>query len=77
MSADQKLRYQMRMAVLNWIVDEGISQTEAARRLGLTQPSLSAYLTGARRAIGLETLLDAWERIGGKWELRLGLGDVE
>lgn len=72
MAAEEDIRRLITGTLDEWIGSEGISQTEAARRLGLTQPALCAYLKGTRKAIGIETLLDAWKRVGGTWELKLG-----
>ena len=41
-----KLRSQLMMAISERIAKEGLNQTEAARRLNITQPRVSALLQG-------------------------------
>ena len=44
-------------AISGAIVDQGLSQTEAARVLGLTQPKVSALMRGQLRGFSLERLI--------------------
>jgi len=57
--------------IREWIREEGITQAEAARRMGLRKSNFSSLLSGAWEA-RTDTLLDLWEKIGGEWELHIG-----
>jgi predicted XRE-type DNA-binding protein len=74
MGTKDQMMGQIRRVIREWILEEGISQAEAARRMGIAQPNLWAFLEGADR-VAVESLLAAWERTGGVWELHLGRGD--
>ena len=52
----------MRMAEI--IQREGLNQTEAARRMGLTQPDVSKILKGQFRPFSLERMLMMLRKLG-------------
>jgi predicted XRE-type DNA-binding protein len=53
------------------LLEEGYTQSEAARRLGITQPRVSALLKGTWKDFSVDMLLTLAARAGLKPELRM------
>ena len=70
------MRDQLTRAILEWMREGGLSQRRAAEELGINHPNFCQLLSGENR-VAVGTLLDAWERVGGQWELKLGSGSYE
>jgi predicted XRE-type DNA-binding protein len=65
------LRVQLMMQLRERLKAEGYTQTQAAKRLGVTQPRVSALLKGAWKDFSVDMLLTLASRAGLKPELRL------
>ena len=59
-----KLRSELMMAIGEKIRSEGINQTEAAKRLRITQPRVSALLKGKINDFRLDSLVNMAHRLG-------------
>jgi predicted XRE-type DNA-binding protein len=65
------LRVQLMVRLRERLQDKGYTQVEAARRLGVTQPRVSALLKGHWKDFSMDMLLTLATRAGLKPELRL------
>jgi predicted XRE-type DNA-binding protein len=52
-----KLRSQLKVALTRHIKSEGLTQAQAAKALGVTQPRISNLMRGKINAFGLDTLI--------------------
>jgi predicted XRE-type DNA-binding protein len=68
---NMKLRSALMMALENHIRVQQWSQTEAARRLGVTQPRISDMLRGKITLFGLDTLVNMAVGAGLHVEMRI------
>jgi len=68
---NMKLRSILMMAVKNHIIRTGISQTEAAKLLGVTQPRVSDLMRGKINLFGLDALVNMATAAGLHLELRI------
>ncbi|MDR2710520.1 MAG: XRE family transcriptional regulator [Burkholderiales bacterium] len=68
---NMKLRSILMMALEQHIHSKGWTQTEAARRLGVTQPRVSDLLRGKINLFGLETLVNMASAVGLHVEMRV------
>ena len=59
-----KLRSTLMMAIVERIAAEGLNQTEAAKRLSITQPRVSALVKGKIEEFRLDTLVNLAHQIG-------------
>jgi len=59
-----KLRSALMMAIAERIAAEGLNQTEAAKRLNITQPRVSALLKGKIEEFRLDTLVNLAHQLG-------------
>ena len=59
-----KLRSKLMMAIVERIASEGLNQTEAARRLHITQPRVSALVKGKIEEFRLDTLVNLAHQLG-------------
>jgi predicted XRE-type DNA-binding protein len=57
-AAGMRARSELLMALQAWVKAGGLTQVEAARRLGITQPRMSDLMRGKIGLFGLESLLD-------------------
>ncbi len=55
---NMKLRSSLMMALKDHIADEGLSQGQAAKLLGVTQPRVSDLVRGKIELFGLDTLVN-------------------
>lgn len=65
------LRVQLMMQLRERLQADGYTQVEAAKRLGVTQPRVSALLKGAWKDFSMDMLLTLATRAGLKPELHL------
>jgi predicted XRE-type DNA-binding protein len=57
-AGNMKLRSALMMALNDHIVREGLSQSEAAKLFGVTQPRMSDLMRGKIELFGLDTLVN-------------------
>jgi predicted XRE-type DNA-binding protein len=57
-AASMRARSELLSAMQQWIKLNGITQTEAARRFGITQPRMSDLVRGKIQLFSLEALMD-------------------
>ena len=65
------LRVEVMVRLRKQLESEGLTQTQAAKRLGITQPRVSALLKGAWKEFSLDMLLTLAARAGLHPKLRL------
>lgn len=65
------LRVQLMMHLRERLEEQGYTQVEAAKHLGVTQPRVSALMKGAWKDFSMDMLLTLAARAGLKPELRL------
>jgi len=65
------LRVELMMRLRERLEADGLTQREAARRLGMTQPRVSALLKGAWKDFSMDMLLTLAERAGLHPQIRL------
>ncbi|SEJ78186.1 helix-turn-helix domain-containing protein [Achromobacter sp. NFACC18-2] len=68
---NMKLRSVLMMALKHHITQSGISQVEAARLFGVTQPRLSELMRGKIDLFGLDTLVKMAAAAGLQVEMRV------
>lgn len=70
-AANMKLRSELMMAIKKHIADAGISQAQAARLLGVTQPRVSDLMRGKINLFGLDALVNLAVAAGLHVEIRV------
>lgn len=70
-AANLRLRSELMMRVERYVREAGVTQTEAARTLGITQPRLNALLKGRIELFSLDALVNMLARAGIAVELKL------
>lgn len=68
---NMKLRSALMIALKDHIAQAGVSQAEAAKRLGVTQPRISDLMRGRIGLFGLDTLFNMAVAAGLRVELRV------
>ena len=68
---NMKLRSTLMMALKDHIVRSGLSQSEAAKVLGVTQPRISDLMRGKIELFGLDTLVNMIAAAGLHVEMRV------
>jgi predicted XRE-type DNA-binding protein len=68
---NMKLRSTLMMALKDHIVQKGLSQSEAAKLLGVTQPRISDLMRGKIELFGLDTLVNMIGAAGLHVEMRI------
>jgi len=63
-AASMKVRAQMMIAIQQTVDDWGVTQTVAAKRLGLTQPRMSDLLRGRISKFSLDSLMNLASQAG-------------
>jgi predicted XRE-type DNA-binding protein len=63
-AANMKLRSRLMIAIAETVSAWGVAQTEAARRLGITQPRLNDLLRGRIAKFSLDALVSLAGRAG-------------
>ena len=71
-AANMRARSELMIAVRRKVEGWKMSQTEAARRLGLTQPRLNDLMRGRIDKFSLDALINAADRAGLVVRLRIG-----
>lgn len=61
---NMRLRSVLMMALREYIEREGLSQAEAARRMGVTQPRISDLMRGKIDLFGLDGLVNMLAAVG-------------
>ncbi|TSD90002.1 XRE family transcriptional regulator [Mycobacterium sp. KBS0706] len=69
---NMKLRSTLMMALKDHISQEGLSQAEAARLFGVTQPRVSDLMRGKIDLFGLDSLVNMAAAAGLHMELHVG-----
>ncbi|HLH10631.1 MAG TPA: XRE family transcriptional regulator [Methylovirgula sp.] len=70
-SENMKLRSALMIALKDHIVRTGLSQSEAAKLLGVTQPRVSDLMRGKIELFGLDTLVNMIAAAGLHVEMRI------
>ena len=73
-AANMTMRSDLLIALRNAVEGWGLTQAEAARRLGVTQPRLNDVLCGRISNFSLDALISLAEKAG--LSLRLEIGDA-
>lgn len=73
-AASMTMRSNLLIAIEQQVRGWGVTQAEAARRLGITQPRLSDLLRGRIMNFSLDTLIDLATRAG--LSIRLNIGQA-
>lgn len=73
-AASMTMRSNLLIAIEQQVRSWGVTQAEAARRLGITQPRLSDLLRGRIMNFSLDTLIDLATRAG--LSIRLNIGQA-
>lgn len=68
---NMKLRSALMMALKDHVAREGLSQTQAARLFGVTQPRVSDLMRGKIELFGLDTLVNMAATAGLRVEMRV------
>ncbi len=68
---NMRLRSSLMMALKDYIAREGLSQSQAAKVFGVTQPRVSDLLRGKIDLFALDTLVNMIARTGQHVELRI------
>ena len=68
---NMKLRSALMMALKDHIASEGLSQSEAAKLFGVTQPRISDLMRGKIDLFGLDTLVNMVAAAGMHVEMRV------
>lgn len=71
LAENMKLRSMLMMALKDHIAGAGLSQSEAAKLLGVTQPRISDLLRGKIELFGLDTLVNMAGAAGLHVEMRI------
>jgi len=71
---NMKLRSMLMMAIQRHIKDANLSQGEAAKRFGVTQPRISTLMNGRIDLFALDTLVNMAAAAGIRLEVRLHEG---
>jgi predicted XRE-type DNA-binding protein len=69
---NMKLRSSLMMALKDHIASEGLSQSQAAKLFGVTQPRVSDLMRGKIELFGIDTLVNMLAAAGLHVEVRVG-----
>lgn len=70
-AANMKARAELMRAIANYIRSKGMTQAEAAKTLGVTQPRISDLVRGKVDVFSLDTLVNMLAAAGIRLEIRL------
>jgi predicted XRE-type DNA-binding protein len=73
---ERLLKAQLAVQITHLIKAKGLTQTAAARLIGVPQPHLSDILRGRLSGYSVEKLLNIINRLGRRVEVRVGKRDV-
>jgi predicted XRE-type DNA-binding protein len=68
---NMRLRSVLMIALRDYIEREGLSQAEAARRIGVTQPRISDLMRGKISLFGLDSLVNMLAAVGLRVEAKV------
>ena len=71
MAENMKLRSELMMALKDHIKAQGLSQADAAKVFGVTQPRVSDLMRGKVNLFGLDTLINMASAAGLRVEVRV------
>lgn len=71
-AANMKLRAALMLALTEYIREQGLSQSQAARKFGVTQPRISDLTRGRIDVFAIDTLVNMLAMAGMRVELRVG-----
>jgi predicted XRE-type DNA-binding protein len=71
MAENMKVRSELMMALKDHIKAQGLSQADAARVFGVTQPRVSDLMRGKVNLFGLDTLINMASAAGLRVEVRV------
>ena len=71
-----KIKSGLTVEIVKAIRERGLTQAEAARRMGLTQPKVSALLRGEFSNFSERKLMDCLTRLGYDIEIRVRASDA-
>ncbi len=69
---NMKIRSAMMIAICDYIKTEGLTQKEAAKKLGVTQPRISDLMRGKIDLFAIESLVNMVVLAGLKIEMHIG-----
>ncbi len=72
LAANMKLRATLMMALTEHIREQGLSQSEAARKFGVTQPRISDLTRGRIDVFAIDTLVNMLAMAGMQVEVHIG-----
>jgi predicted XRE-type DNA-binding protein len=67
-----KLRSSLMIALKDYILAEGLTQSQAAKKLGVTQPRISDLMRGKINLFAIESLVNMVIRAGLRIKLHVG-----
>jgi predicted XRE-type DNA-binding protein len=70
-AASMKARAELMNSIIELVKKQGLTQSEAARRLGVTQPRVSDLMRGKVDLFSLDTLVDMLALAGRRVELKV------
>lgn len=70
-AANLQLRARLAMEIERYIEAEGLTQTEAAERLGVTQPRVSDLVRGKLGRFTVDALVNMLARVGRRVDVRI------
>lgn len=70
-AANLKLRSQLMMAVAEYVRQSGLTQAEAAEKLGTTQPRLNDVLKGKIEKCTVDRLVNMLAAVGSRVDVRI------
>jgi predicted XRE-type DNA-binding protein len=73
-AANMKIRAQLSLRVRGYVERNQLSQTEAASRLGVTQPRLNDVIRGRVNKVTIDRLVNMLDAVGERVELQPRLG---
>jgi predicted XRE-type DNA-binding protein len=69
---NMKLRSRLMTALRDHIAEQGLTQAQAAKRLGVTQPRISGLMRGRIDLFAIDTLVNMLGKAGLQVDLRIG-----
>jgi predicted XRE-type DNA-binding protein len=72
LAANMKLRAGLMMALTEYIREKGLSQSQAAKKFGVTQPRISDLTRGRIDVFAIDTLVNMLAMAGMQVELHVG-----
>ena len=72
LAANMKLRTGLMMALTEYIREKGLSQSQAAKKFGVTQPRISDLTRGRIDVFAIDTLVNMLAMAGMQVELHVG-----